>query len=126
MRTELKEVVPVWFELGLALGLLKHTLESVRIQYREDVGQCLTEFLAAWLQIRDGATAPSWRTVAKALLNPMVDQHRLAMRIADSHGRSGTTLHEPASITGDDDPALQNVEDIKLGLLCCILYGHGG
>ena len=115
VRTELKEVVPVWFNLGLALGLHQHTLESIQMQYREDVEQCLTESLTAWLQSRDSATAPSWRTVAEALLSPMVNQHRLAVRIADSHGRSGSTSQEPSSITSDGDPVVQDVDDSKLG-----------
>ena len=112
MRAELREATPAWFNLGLVLGLFQHTLES--IQNRDDLGHCLTETLAAWLQGRDGAAAPTWRAVVKALLSPALNFYRLALQISRAHqcGASRSLM------AGSEDPALQDVDKAKLGELC--------
>ena len=38
-----------WFELGLALGLSKRTLDTIEANYPRDVGRCLIECLSKWL-----------------------------------------------------------------------------
>ena len=100
-------------DLGLALGLLQHTLQSITLQNSEDVGQCLTETLAAWLQGKDGVAAPTWRAIVEALLSPTINFYRLALRIADTrhHGRSD--IH--SSTTAIKDHTLQYVDDVPLG-----------
>ena len=108
VRKELREAGPAWFNLGLALGLLQHTLES--IQDRDDLGHCLTETLAAWLQGRDSAAAPTWRAVVKGLLSPAVNLCRLALQISKAHPSDCSS-----SMTGSEDPALQDVDNTKLG-----------
>ena len=112
VRTELKEAVSSWWDLGLALGLLQHTLKSIQMQYRDDVGQCLTETLAAWLHGRDSATVPCWRAMAEALLS-ISYLKKLAVRIADSHGMSGSS----SSTIVDVESSLAGVDDVVLGKL---------
>ena len=109
MQTELREANIVWFNLGLALGLLHHTLESIR--NRDDISHCLTETLAAWLQGRDGAAAPTWRAIVKALLSPAINFYRLALQISSTHQGSDSST----SIPDSDDTALQDVDNAKLG-----------
>ena len=110
MRAALREANFAWFNIGLALGLLRHTLES--IQNRDDISHCLTETLAAWLQGRDGATAPTWRAIVKALLNPDIKFYRLALQISTAHPCSDSRT---SLTTGNEDPALQDVDNAKLG-----------
>ena len=102
-------------DLSLALGLLQHTLQSITPQNSEDVGQCLTETLAAWLQQRDGVATPTWRAIVEVLLRPTFNFYRLALRIADTYcyGRSDST----SPTTGSEDPLLHNVDDTHLGKL---------
>ena len=109
VRAELREATLLWFDIGLALGLLQHTLESIRA--RDDLGYCLTETLAAWLQERDGAAAPTWRAVVKALLSPAVNFYRLALQISKAHQCSTSS----SSISDSEEPALQDVDNTKLG-----------
>ena len=75
VRAKLKEAISFWLDLGLALGLHQHTLESIKLQNLKDIGQCLMETLAAWLQGRDGVATPTWRAVVEALLSPAIKFH---------------------------------------------------
>ena len=109
VRTELREANIVWFDLGLALGLLQHTLKSIQI--KDDISHCLTETLAAWLQGRDGAAAPTWRAIVKALLRPDINIYRLALQISNAHQCRDSS----SSVTGSEDPTLHNVDNTKLG-----------
>ena len=113
VRAELKEAIFFWQELGLAFGLLQNTLELIKLQNQKDIGQCLTETLAAWLQGRDSVAAPTQRAIAEVLLRPTFNFYRLALRISDTyhHGRSDST----SPTTGSEDPLLHNVDDTHLG-----------
>ena len=116
VRAELREATLAWFNLGLALGLFQHTLESIR--NRDDMCHCLTETLAAWLQGKDSAAAPTWRAVMKALLSPAVNFYRLALQISKAHQCSASS----SSVTSSEDPALQDVDNAKLGESIVIHY----
>ena len=96
-------------DLGLALGLLQYTLESIKLQNPKDVGQCLTETLAAWLQGRDGVAAPTWRAIVEALLSPAINFHRLAVQIAESD------THQGRSSNSSSNTNLQDTDDAHLG-----------
>ena len=109
VKAELREAGPAWFDLGLALGLLQHTLESM--QNQDDLGHCLTETLAAWLQGRDGAAAPTWRAVVKALLSPAMNFYRLARQISKAHQCDASSF----LMTASEDPALEDVDKATLG-----------
>ena len=97
-----------WFDLGLALGLLQHTLKSIQNEYGNN--HCLTEILAAWLQGRDGAAAANWRAIVKALLSPNINFYRLALQISNAHPSDSGSL-----MTGSERRALQDVDSAQLG-----------
>ena len=77
-----------WSDLGLAVRLLPHTLTVIRTSNRDDIHQCLTDLVAAWLQKQDCVSKPSWRSLAEALLSPSVNCQALARRIAKTHSTS--------------------------------------
>ena len=62
-----------WFELGLALGLSKDTLDTIEAFYREGVGRYLIECLSKWLKRADdvdskgGATWDSLSTGLRSM-----------------------------------------------------------
>ena len=84
VNSELVSVAPRWMDLGLALGLDKHDLESLESNYPRDVNRCLTETLARWLQ--QVRTAPSWKVVVTVLSSPPLNRCDLAHSIAMRHG----------------------------------------
>ena len=51
-----------WFELGLALGLSKDTLDAIEAFYREGVGRCLIECLSKWLKRVDDVNSKGGAT----------------------------------------------------------------
>ena len=62
-----------WFELGLALGLSKTTLDTIRANHPQDTRQCLIECLSKWLERADdvdskgGATWDSLSTGLRSI-----------------------------------------------------------
>ena len=69
-----------WFDLGLALGLSKNTLDTIRANYPQDTHQCLIECLSKWLERADdvdskgGATWDSLSTGLRSINeNAVVD-----------------------------------------------------
>ena len=74
-----------WRDLGLALGLSRHTLDRIAAQYLGDPRRCLTEILAAWLQ-KENESTPSWRALVAALRKPTVGKEGLADVIGKAHG----------------------------------------
>ena len=62
-----------WFELGLALGLSKRTLDTIKANNPQDVNQCLIECLSKWLERADdvtnkgGATCDALSTAIRAM-----------------------------------------------------------
>ena len=69
-----------WFELGLALGLSKNTLDTIEANYPRDVHRCLIECLSKWLERADavdskgGATWDSLSTGLRSMKeNAVVD-----------------------------------------------------
>ena len=61
-----KQVVN-WKDLGLALGLLYTTLQTIEREQHERKNDCVREMLAAWLQRRDKCGIPSWTVLQTAL-----------------------------------------------------------
>ena len=69
VQTFLKQVVN-WKDLGLALGLLYTTLQTIEREQHERKNDCMREMLAAWLQQQDNVTKkgfPSWTVLQTAL-----------------------------------------------------------
>ena len=59
-----------WQSLGLALGLLYHTLERIEEEQHRDIEKCKTKMIAAWLQQQDNVCKngdPSWVVLQTAL-----------------------------------------------------------
>ena len=70
MRLELESASDIWFELGLALGLLHPKLRQIEEGYSQDGNKCLREMLAEWLYHDDSAAdlnVPSWEQLVRAL-----------------------------------------------------------
>ena len=71
-----------WFELGLALGLSKTTLDTIRANHPQDTHQCLIECLSKWLERADdvdskgGATWDSLSTGLRSI-NEVAVAHML-------------------------------------------------
>ena len=51
-----------WFELGLALGLSKNTLDTIKADHPQDTRQCLIECLSKWLKRADGVDSKGGAT----------------------------------------------------------------
>ena len=60
-----------WKDLGLALGLLYPTLQTIEIEQRGRKNKCMREMLAAWLQQQYNVSQhgiPSWSVLQTALM----------------------------------------------------------
>ena len=69
VKVYLKSVVD-WQSLGLALGLLYHTLKKIKKEQNRDISDCMMEMLEAWLQQQDNVSqngVPSWSVLRTAL-----------------------------------------------------------
>ena len=63
---------PNWFPLGLSLGILKPTLDTIEAEHRNNVSRCLLECLSQWLSKADKVVekgGPTWNSLAIALRN---------------------------------------------------------
>ena len=63
---------PNWFSLGLSLGLLKPTLDTIEDEHRHNVSRCLLECISQWLSKADKVIEegePTWDSLASALRN---------------------------------------------------------
>ena len=59
-----------WQTLGLQLGLLYPTLQQIKKDAHENVEQCKTDMIAAWLNRQDNVLkvgVPSWSVLKSAL-----------------------------------------------------------
>ena len=71
-----------WFNLGLALGLSRDTLDIIEYNYPRDAHRCQTEMITAWLRM---SSHPSWQRLASALSSPLVNRIEIATMIAVQH-----------------------------------------
>ena len=74
-----------WHSLGLALGLLYHTLERIGEEKQGAIEKCKTKMLATWLEKKDNVSkngAPSWVVLQTALRK--IDEKELADQIITS------------------------------------------
>ena len=84
---ETTNVTTEWYHLGLALGLLPHTLEVIKTQ-SADLRTCQCTMLVEWLRQKDQVLQkgrPSWRTLVKALRSSSVNRVDVANDIARKH-----------------------------------------
>lgn len=56
-----------WFDLGLALGLSKNTLEVIETNNQNDVHRCLINCLSKWLERVDDAKEPTLNSLSEVL-----------------------------------------------------------
>ena len=81
------DVVHIWKEIGLALGLKQLTLERIASNYLRNVECCLTEAIAVWLNGEDRSAhdspGPSWGKVIIALksVNKRDQAHQLFLKL---------------------------------------------
>ena len=79
-----------WYNLGLALGLTRNRLDTIKINSREDVEKCKEEMIGAWLRCVDGILqrkVPSWKVLATALTERLAYNPETAEIIARNHPR---------------------------------------
>ena len=67
-----------WYKLGIALGLKPSRLHDIKIENREDLKACRMRMICAWLRMNDYVVKPSWRTLAVALVDPLVNYTEIA------------------------------------------------
>ena len=63
---------PKWYTLGVDLGLLKPTLDTIEDEYPHNVSRCLLECISQWLKKADKVIKkgePTWDSLASALRN---------------------------------------------------------
>ena len=80
------DVVHIWKEIGLALGLKQPTLERIKSYYHQHSDCCLTEAIAAWLNGEDrphDSPGPNWGEVLTALksVNKKDQAHQLLLKL---------------------------------------------
>lgn len=56
-----------WLDLGLRLGILKTTLNTIEEQHPKNVHRCLIECLSLWLTKVDNVDNPTLESLSKAL-----------------------------------------------------------
>ena len=76
-----------WKDLGLSIKLSPYTLERIEAEHPRDVGRCVTQTLAEWLQ-RQGKAVPTWRALATAVTSQAIQRRDIAHRIARCQGKS--------------------------------------
>ena len=73
-----------WEDLGLQLGLYKHTLSVIQANHPRNVDACLRECITKWLERADGVDSnggANYVTLAEALEDNMVGQKSTADHI---------------------------------------------
>ena len=71
-----------WFELGLALGLSKNTLDTIRANYPQNTRQCVIECLSEWLKRADAVDSKegaTWDSLSNALRS--MDENAVADKL---------------------------------------------
>ena len=73
---QLRDITPMWFELGDALDLPPSILDDIRGQFEANPQQCMIEVVDAWLHRHLSHGSPTWTEVAEALRK--INQNGLA------------------------------------------------
>lgn len=85
---EVSSLKPVYFQLGIALGVPPSEIEAIKNSYYHNPEQALTEVLLKWLRGRSTASnvmPPTWQSLVKAVDSPTCNSHLLAQDIASRH-----------------------------------------
>ena len=78
----LEEIKDEWKFLGLALGLMKPTLDSIKSNGYEE---CKMEMIEKWLNKVDPDCNPSWSSLVAALRSPLVQRNPIAEAIKSKY-----------------------------------------
>ena len=73
-----------WFDLGLALGLSKTTLETIKADHPQNTHQCLIECLSKWLKRADDVDSKggaTWDSLSTALRLRSMDEIAVADKL---------------------------------------------
>ena len=87
---EVSSLKPVYFQLGIALGLPPSEVEAIKNSYHHNPEQALTEVLLKWLRGHSTASnvmSPTWQNLVKAVDSRTCKSHFLAQTIASSHSK---------------------------------------
>ena len=79
---EIKDVNDEWKFLGLALGLVKATLDSIKSNGYEE---CKMEMIEKWLNKVDPDCNPSWGSLVAAVRSPLVQHNPIAEAIKSKY-----------------------------------------
>ena len=69
--TQCRVVKAHWYYLGILLGILHSTLQSIETAYASNIERCLSQVIDTWLrrpkgEVRDDVR-PTWRSLCEAL-----------------------------------------------------------
>ena len=78
MLNEIRDVNTKWMFLGLELGLLQPTLNSINSSNYE---VCKMEMIQKWLNKEDPDCHPSWDSLVEALRSDLVQHKPIADKI---------------------------------------------
>ncbi len=84
VKSVLIPVVKEWDDLGEALGLADHVVQTIKINNPGNVKQCRKEVVDAWFE--EKGNSPSWNNLCEALRDPLVDRKDIASKIETKYG----------------------------------------
>ena len=65
------DVAAQWLDLGIRLGVLLPTLETIQANHKGDVTRCLSTLISTWLKRAKGDVKedvrPTWKSLCEAL-----------------------------------------------------------
>ena len=85
---EVSSLKPVYFQLGIALGVPPSEVEAIKNSCHHNPEQALTEVLLKWLRGHSTASSvmsPTWQNLVKAVDSPTCNSRLLAQDIASRH-----------------------------------------
>ena len=90
VKSELIPVVEEWNDLGEALGLPDHVVQTIKINNPGNVKQCMKKIVDAWFE--EKRNPPSWNNLCEALRDPLVDRKDIASKIETKYGTLNSLL----------------------------------
>ncbi len=85
VRRALRGIVSDWDDLGEVLGLPHHEVKSIKVNNLKDVKECLKEVIEKWLEGKGSGEPPSWKSLCKALRDPLVSRPDVASSIEQTY-----------------------------------------
>ncbi len=79
VKSELIPIVNEWDDLGEALGLPDHVVQTIKANNPSNVKRCRKEVVDAWFE--EKGNHPSWNNLCEALRDPLVDRKDVVSNI---------------------------------------------